>query len=95
MAELMASCPRHGKVTCDPRDIFLYLRADQELRHSFPCGPCGRRVDKPAQPGDMPVLTALGVRLSVSLPAPPLTYDDLLAFHLWLEAHDHLVAQLP
>src|SRR5688572_13771066 len=92
-------CPRCGEVELSVRDVRLELhRARPEsTTYHFGCPACGTKVTKSATPRILLVLKAHGVVADTpDAPpdpgAPPLTTDDLLDFHLWLEEGDILAA---
>jgi predicted RNA-binding Zn-ribbon protein involved in translation (DUF1610 family) len=93
------ACPQCGEVELGIRDVRLELprAAPGGTTYRFGCPVCGTKVIKSATPRILLVLKAHGVVAdSPDAPpdphAPPLTMDDLLDFHLWLEKADVLDA---
>jgi predicted RNA-binding Zn-ribbon protein involved in translation (DUF1610 family) len=107
VATIRASCPECGDVELTTFDVQVHLcSTTNEGSYSFRCPTCAVAVAKPADARVVDVLVSSGVRLNVwQLPAelderrsgPPITYDDLLAFHFALKRddwHAHLTATL-
>ena len=101
MATVRASCPDCGDVEMSIRQVKVEVcRATEASTYSFQCPTCRKRVCKPAAPHVVDTLVAAGVRPVVwDLPAeltetkmgPPISHDDVLAFHFAL-ADDAQVA---
>ena len=101
MATVRASCSGCGDVELTTREVQVQVcSATEEGTYSFMCPSCRLIVNKPAEARVIELLVSAGVRVvSWDLPAelsepkagPPITYDDLLAFHFelsnegWLE----------
>ena len=95
MATIRASCPTCGDVELTSADVTaLVCSTTNEGSYAFRCPTCEIVVTKPAEPKVVDLLVSTGVRLSVwQLPAelsepksgPPISYDDLLAFHFELQ----------
>ena len=105
MATVRASCPTCGDVELTTREVQVQVCvATDQGTYSFVCPSCRLIVNKPAERRVVDLLVAAGVRLvSWDMPAelselksgPPITYDDLLAFHFELETDDwfdHVIA---
>jgi hypothetical protein len=93
-----ATCPACGDVELPLSALTLQVCVDDcSSVYAFACPACRARVSKGADDVVVDVLLASGVELAVwSYPAelsethegPPLTLDDVLDFHLLLEASD-------
>jgi hypothetical protein len=96
VAIVKATCPRCGDVEVGSTGVGVQLcTTTGAATYSFLCPLCQVLVSKPATERVVTALTWAGVRLVPwSLPAelmearsgPPITHDDLLAFHLDLAA---------
>lgn len=93
------ACPRCGEVELGIRDVRLELQRALPggTTYHFGCPACGTKVIRAATPRILLVLKAHGVVADApdappDAQAPPLTLDDLLDFHLWLETGDVLDA---
>lgn len=103
MVTIRASCPTCGDIELTTRQVQVDLcETTSETTYSFQCPACSGRVSKPASEKVVTVLTDAGVRVQTwRLPAtgledrsgPPVSYDDLLAFHFQLN-DDDVVARL-
>ncbi len=92
MAIVKATCPRCGDVEVGSTGVSVQLcTTTGAATYSFLCPLCQVLVSKPAAERIVRALNRAGVRVvSWSLPAelmeaksgPPITHDDLLAFHL-------------
>lgn len=107
MATVRASCPTCGDVELTTRDLGLQRCSDNgSSSYSFVCPACRVMVSKPAAEQVVSMLRGAGVAVhDWALPAelaearhgPPVSHDDLLAFHLaladpgWLEAQVALI----
>ena len=105
MATVRASCPTCGDVELTTREVQVQVcSGTEEGTYSFLCPSCRLIVNKPAEQRVVELLVSAGVKLvSWELPAelsepkygPPITYDDLLAFHFELESDgwlEHVIA---
>jgi len=100
VATVRASCPTCGDVEMTTREVQVQVcTATEQGTYSFVCPRCHLIVNKPAERRVVDLLVAAGVRqVNWDLPAelsepkvgPPITYDDLLAFHFELESDDWL-----
>ena len=100
MATVRASCPVCGDVELTTRDVKVQVcSATEEGTYSFLCPTCRLIVNKPAEARVIELLVSAGVKVvNWDLPAelyeqksgPPITYDDLLAFHFELDSKDWL-----
>jgi predicted RNA-binding Zn-ribbon protein involved in translation (DUF1610 family) len=102
VATVRASCPTCGDIELTTRQVQIDLcETTRETTYSFQCPACSVRVAKPASEKVVGVLTDAGVRVQTwRMPAlgddrngPPVSYDDLLAFHFQLN-DDDVVARL-
>lgn len=108
MATIKATCPLCGDVDLAPRQVLVHVveaidDACSRRSYSFECPSCSDRIEKPADPEVVRLLTSAGVRTEkVPVPAEarephtgrPLGYDDLLDLVLFLETHDTLAAEM-
>jgi len=95
VATIRASCPTCGDVELTSRDVTVQVCAtNNQGSYAFRCPECLLAVSKLAEQRIVDLLVSSGVRLSVfSMPAeleeprygPPISYDDLLDFHLLLQ----------
>jgi hypothetical protein len=98
VATVRASCPGCGDVELTTREVQVQVcSATEEGTYSFVCPSCRLIVNKPAEPRVIELLVSAGVKVvSWDLPAelseaksgPPISYDDLLAFHFELSSDD-------
>lgn len=94
MATIKATCPDCGDVELTTKDMRVLVCADDNGgSYTFVCPSCRLAVAKPAEQRVVDVLVSSGVRLAVwERPAeldeahegPPISHDDLLAFHFAL-----------
>ena len=105
MTTIKATCPTCGDVDLTPGDVTVTIA--QELgwsTYTFRCATCADAVCKPADDEVVQLLTGAGVRVErLDIPleflesriltrtSPPLGYDDILDFGLWLESIDDVV----
>lgn len=108
MTTIRASCPECGDVELTVEDVTVLVCAeDNSGSYAFRCPDCEIAISKPAEGRIVDLLVSSGVRRSTwHLPAElfepravgaPFTHDDLLDFHLLLEAggwFDRLAAQV-
>jgi predicted RNA-binding Zn-ribbon protein involved in translation (DUF1610 family) len=95
MTTIKATCPKCGEVPLTADDIVLRIAASRSLTtYGFTCPTCSDFVEKQADDRVVRLLLSGGViPVPVHIPAealevhegPPLTYDDLLDFHLELQ----------
>lgn len=95
MTTIKASCPSCGDVELTPPLVRLVVCTVPDWScYSFTCTGCGEEVRKPAGSEVVRLLTAGGVVAeSWQVPAealephdgPPVGWDDVLDFALWLE----------
>ena len=100
VATVRASCPVCGDVELTTRDVKVQVcSATEEGTYSFLCPTCRLIVNKPAEARVIELLVSAGVKVvNWDLPpelyeqksGPPITYDDLLAFHFELDSKDWL-----
>jgi hypothetical protein len=98
VATIKAQCPRCGTVRLRPHQVTVRVCADDgSAAYRFSCPRCAVRVSHATSQPVVDLLVQAGVhRESWRLPAelgearhgPPLTADDLLDFHLLLNAAD-------
>jgi hypothetical protein len=105
VATVRASCPTCGDVELTTPEVQVQVCTDTDQgTYSFVCPSCRLIVNKPAERRVVDLLVAAGVRqVNWDMPAelsevhsgPPITYDDLLAFHFELESEswlEHVIA---
>jgi hypothetical protein len=101
MATITASCPTCGDIKVTSREVQVQVcSATDEATYSLLCPECRLIVNKPAEPRVVELLASAGVRvvhwdlpkeLNEQKIGPPISYDDLIAFHFeiqytnWLE----------
>lgn len=98
MINIRALCDQCGQVTLGLPQIELIIREDDvKSFYSFRCPRCGVLCGGPADNRLVHFLIASGVKpkigsLSTEIferkSGPPLTYDDLIDFHLLLDSDD-------
>jgi hypothetical protein len=98
MTTIKATCPTCGEVDLGADDILLRLGAAlQENTYGFSCPKCAHFVEKPADDrvvrlllsgGVMPVVVDVPAEVLEVRSGPPISHDDLLAFHEMLESDD-------
>jgi hypothetical protein len=105
MTTIKATCPNCGDVDLTPADVTVTVaRQLGWSTYTFRCARCSDAVCKPADDEVVQALTGAGVRVErVEVPSeyleamiltrtsPPLTDDDLLDFHEWLESAEDIV----
>ncbi len=102
MTTIKASCPCCGEVELTSPDVRLMVCNQPSLSYyAFDCPTCETEVRKPADDHVVALLVSGGVPATVwDLPAealeakagPPLSYDDLLDFALYLGSTDLLAS---
>jgi hypothetical protein len=105
VATVRASCPTCGDVELTTREVQVQVcSATDEGTYSFLCPACRLIVNKPAEQRVVELLMSAGVKVvNWSLPSelcelksgPPISYDDLLAFHFELDSEgwlEHVIA---
>lgn len=100
MTTIKATCPGCGEVDLTADDILLRIGAHTGTNtYGFSCPDCGDFVQKPADErivrlllsgGVMPTLLHVPAEALEPRTGPPITHDDLLAFHELLESDDWL-----
>lgn len=95
MTTIKATCPACGDVDLAPRQVSVTVNEPYgEARYTFTCPSCRDAVRKQADDDVVALLASAGVRVwHEHVPAealehhagPPLCYDDVLDFALWLE----------
>ena len=98
MTTIKATCPACGEVDLTADDILLRIGAQAASNsYGFSCPACGDFVQKPADErvvrlllsgGVMPTLNHVPAEALESHTGPPITHDDLIAFHELLESDD-------
>lgn len=98
MAVIRASCPDCGDVELTTDQVRVVLcSTNNQGSYTFQCPSCLLVVNKAAQSRVVDILLASGVALAIwRMPAeldeprtgPPISHDDLLAFHFDLERSD-------
>lgn len=98
MTTIRATCPTCGEVELTPDDIELRVCTHAPASYyQFECPLCGTEIQKPADDRVVQLLISGGVSATVwELPeevreergGPAFTFDDILDFHLLLEAPD-------
>lgn len=98
MGTFTTTCPCCGGVTLSAEEIELWVFPDgfADDFYAFTCPVCGERVTKPATAGTVELLRTGGVEPVAAAghpeapptDLPPLTRQDLLAFHELLQRPD-------
>ena len=98
MTTIKATCPGCGEVDLTAEDILLRIGGQASSNsYGFSCPDCGDFVEKPADDrivrlllsgGVMPILMHVPAEAMEPKQGPPITYDDLLAFHEVLKSDD-------
>jgi hypothetical protein len=102
---IKATCPTCGDVDLSPSDVTVTVARELGWStYTFRCVQCSDAVCKPADDEVVQLLTGAGVRVErmdipteyleaqvLSRTSPPLTGDDLLDFHLWIDRVDDIV----
>jgi endogenous inhibitor of DNA gyrase (YacG/DUF329 family) len=98
MTTIKASCPDCGEVSLAAEDIVLRIgSAVSPNSYGFACPTCSDFVEKPADErvvrlllsgGVMPVMNHIPAEALESRQGPPISHDDLLAFHELLKRDD-------
>lgn len=105
MTTIKATCPGCGEVSLTAEDILLRIGSDPAANtYGFDCPDCGDFIRKPADErvvrlllsgGVMPVMNHVPAEALENHDGPPISHDDLLAFHELLQRDDwfdHLVS---
>jgi predicted RNA-binding Zn-ribbon protein involved in translation (DUF1610 family) len=100
MATVRASCPECGDVELTTRELrVMVCSTTNQGSYAFQCPTCHLAVSKATDARVVDVLVASGATFTIwRMPAelserhsgPPISYDDLLAFHFDLERSDCL-----
>src|ERR687883_65215 len=96
MTTIRATCPSCGDVRLKASDVVVRVCAnDNKGSYCFRCPSCGLRVTKSAAPRIAAPPPSPGVKMAVGPPpaelwearptGAPVSYDDLLDFHLMLQ----------
>ena len=98
MTTIKATCPGCGEVDLTAEDILLRIGGSRSSNtYGFSCPTCTEFIEKTADDrivrlllsgGVMPVLTHVPAEVLEPRQGPPITHDDLLAFHEILERDD-------
>ena len=96
MTTIKATCPACGEIDLTADDILLRIGAQSAGNtYGFSCPNCGDFVQKPADERVVRLLLSGGVMPTlINVPAealevhdgPPISHDDLIAFHDLLES---------
>lgn len=91
MTTIKATCPTCGEIDLTAEDILLRIGGNKAANtYGFSCPTCTGFVEKPANErivrlllsgGVMPVLVHVPAEVLEPRSGPPITHDDLLAFH--------------
>ncbi len=106
MTTIKATCPTCGDVDLTPADVTVTVARELGWStYTFRCVRCSDAVCKPADEEVVQLLTGAGVRVErLDIPVEyleakvlsrangPLTGDDLLTFHEWLDSVDDIVS---
>lgn len=102
MTTIKASCPSCGDVQLGPEQVRLVVCTVKDWSYyAFTCTTCREEVRKPAGDDVVKLLKTGGVVAEAwSVPAevleeragPPVAWDDVLDFALWLDQADHVAA---
>jgi hypothetical protein len=100
MPTVRANCASCGDVEFSTRQVRVLLcRTTGHATYAFQCPVCHLMVSKPAEPPVVDLLASAGVRvikwdlppeLQETKSGPPITHDDLLAFHEDVQCADWL-----
>ena len=98
MTTIKATCPGCGEVDLTAEDILLRIGGNKTANtYGFSCPTCTDFVEKPADErivrlllsgGVMPVLVHVPAEALEHREGPPISHDDLLAFHEMLSRDD-------
>ncbi len=98
MTTIKATCPGCGEVSLTADDILLRIgTSSSNNTYGFGCPDCGDFVEKPADErvvrlllsgGVLPVLNHVPAEALEARQGPPITHDDVLAFHELLKTDD-------
>ncbi|MEO7804186.1 MAG: hypothetical protein ABIS18_07320 [Actinomycetota bacterium] len=101
MTNIKATCPQCGEVEVTAADIALLIaRTEESSTYGFECPTCISHISKPADSRIIQLLLSGGVEPTIldddprAFDGPLFTYDDLLDFHLELQAEDDLAGLL-
>lgn len=100
MTTIKATCPSCGEIDLTAEDILLRIGGSKSANtYGFSCPTCTDFVEKPADErivrlllsgGVMPVLVHVPAEVLEHRTGPPISHDDLLAFHEMLDRDDWL-----
>ena len=95
MTTIKATCPACGEVDLTAEGILLRIGGNKASNtYGFSCPSCAEFVEKPADErvvrlllsgGVMPVLVHVPAEALEHRAGPPITHDDVLAFHEMLQ----------
>lgn len=98
MTTIKATCPTCGEVDLTAEDVLLRIGGNKTSNtYGFSCPTCTDFVEKPADErivrlllsgGVMPVLIHIPAEALEQHDGPPISHDDLLAFHEILKGDD-------
>jgi len=98
MTTIKATCPACGEVDLTADDVLLRMGGHKNNNtYGFSCPACSEFIEKPADErvvrlllsgGVMPVLVHVPAEVLEHRQGPPITHDDLLAFHEILSRDD-------
>lgn len=98
MTTIKATCPTCGEVDLTAEDVLLRIGGNKASNtYGFSCPTCTDFVEKPADErivrlllsgGVMPVLIHIPAEALEQHDGPPISHDDLLAFHEILKGDD-------
>ena len=98
MTTIKATCPQCGEVDLTAEDVLLRIGGNKTSNtYGFSCPTCAEFVEKPADErvvrlllsgGVMPVLVHVPAEALEAHDGPPISHDDLLAFHEMLGRDD-------
>lgn len=102
MTTIKATCPECGEVSLRPADVELrvFAASEEQDYYAFACPECGDRIHKSADARIIRLLRTGGVEPVETAthpehpPAglPPITRDELLDFHEFLQRDDWIDA---
>ena len=98
MTTIKATCPQCGEVDLTAEDVLLRIGGNKTSNtYGFSCPTCSDFIEKPADErvvrlllsgGVMPVLVHVPAEALEPRQGPPISHDDILAFHEMLSKDD-------